>query len=573
MHDPRYAGTIPAANEERIRLQEVSFGYPGQAEDMSALSAISSTVGPGLLVALLGRSGAGKSTLGRCLNGLIPHAIRGRLSGRVRVCGQDTSEHTVAQLAGHVGLVLQDFENQLFRPTVELEVAFGPENLGVGRQEIRRRVSAALEAVGLSGFEQRDPMALSGGQKQRVAVAGVLALEPDVLCLDEAMSDLDPIGQREVLAVARRLAGEGRTVILADHDPERVLCGDRALVLKDGRLMADCPAAGLLGARSALPEAGLPEPAASQAWVRAGMDGAPPLGEGFRVIAEQLRPHCRPPETRPAKPAATGDTVIEVRDVYFDYGDQPALNGLSFDVREGEIVAVIGGNGGGKSTLLKHVCGLLHPLRGDVLIAGRSTRGLTASQLCQDVGYVAQNPDHQLFSATVYDDVAFAPRHLGLAEDDVRAAVADALEAVGMAGREREDPITMPKGDRQRVALAGALAQRPRVLLLDEPTTGLDHEEVVGTMELVRMMNERGTTVIMVTHSLWVVPEYAHRAIVLREGRVHAEGTPRDVLGSRDRLAECGLEPPPAAALGIELGIGAVTVEELLAALEVGGSP
>ena len=536
-----------------------------------ALDGVDLAVGRGERVALLGPSGAGKSTLCRCFNGLIPHAVRGELAGRMVVDGVDTRSRKVAELAEHAGLVFQDFEAQLFCPTVELEVAFGPENLGLPRDEIRRRVRDALDTLELGALASRSIHALSGGQKQRLAVAAVLALRPALLCLDEASSDLDADGRDRLACAAENLARDGRAVVVADHQAESAGGHDQTVLLARGHVAWSSaePAPAEVLCRMGLEPGPMARIASLLRLKTGGADMDPArVASAIRDAGYVVRRVDPPPS-----PPACGEPVVTVQGLSHSYGPVRALEDAHLVVGRGEVVAVVGRNGGGKSTLLRHLNGLIRPAPGRVCVCGLDVALAPTREICSKVAYVAQNPDHQLFAETVFDDVAFGPRALGRNADDTARHVHEALEAVGLVGREREDPITLSKGDRQRVALAGALAQRPEVLVLDEPTTGLDPIEVRATMELLRRLSRSGVAVVIVTHAMWVVAEYAHRAVVLAQGRVQADGTVREILGRERVLEDAGLRAPTVVRIASELGISALSVDELVSALTPAVTP
>jgi energy-coupling factor transporter ATP-binding protein EcfA2 len=589
-----------------VLVRSLRFTYRGA--DRPALDGVDLEVAPGEYVAVLGASGMGKSTLCCALGGLIPHFVRGEMTGEVRVFGVETASRPVSQIAEEVGLLFQEFESQLFCTSVELEVAFGPENLQVAPPEIRQRVSAALAAVGLAGLEPREPATLSGGQKQRLALAAVLALRPRVLVMDEPTTDLDPAGRAEVFAVARRLREEqGIAVVVAEHETEAAFPADRVVLLDRGRIAASGPPEVLLTQVDRLEEIGIAPPAVAQLLARLGEPPCLDLAEA----AEQLRnrgdaldkPAAAAIHARDeARAAGYGAPLFEVQDVEHRYaGGTLALTGIDLTVREGEFVALAGANGSGKTTLAQHLNGLLRPTKGMVRVAGQATAGVSVTTLARTVGYVFQNPDHQLFAETIADEVAFGPRNLGVAagptsggapgargpapgagrsaaEDApppppdvgtlVRERVEEALAAVGLAGREGEDPFSLTKGERQRVAVASVLATRPRALILDEPTTGLDARERRSLMTLVRRLNEAGHTVLCITHHLEIVAEYAHRMVVLRQGRVFLDGPTREILAREPELAEAGLRPPDLVRLGSRLGFPFLTVEEGVSVLK-----
>ncbi|MGH8936718.1 MAG: ABC transporter ATP-binding protein [Acidimicrobiia bacterium] len=558
-----------------LDVDGVRFTYRG--EGAPALEGIDLTVGSGELVVILGPSGAGKSTLCLCLNGLIPHVVRGELEGTVRVFGEDTAQHTVSELAGQVGLVFQDFEAQLFSTNVELEVAFGPENLAVPGEEIRTRVDAALRTVGLTGLERREPATLSGGQKQRLAIASVLALQPKVLVMDEPTTDLDPIGKESVFEVARRLRRQGATLVIVEHDTEEATKADRVVVLEEGRIVAQGPPEELLVRSEWLEQRGVQPLGVVRLLHHL---GAEPVftDEEAAVRLRELRfqvpqAYWEDLHRRAAiREAAYGEPIIEAKDLQHQYPNGvKALGGVTLTVRRGEFLAVVGQNGSGKTTLVKHFNGLLEPSAGGVRVEGASARGQGVRRLGRIVGYVFQNPDHQIFAETVFDEVAFGPLNHGVPSGEVEERVSEALAAVGLSGREGDDPFALTKGERQRVAVASILSIRPQVIVLDEPTTGLDYREQRQMMELVRRLNEEaGHTIICVTHSMWVVAEYAHRVVVMQEGRVTMDGTTREVLSREEELAEASLKAPQLIRLTGRLGRTLLSQMEARAALTTG---
>jgi energy-coupling factor transport system ATP-binding protein len=560
------AGNGPAA----LELRGVTFTY--RDAQQPALRSVDLAVGQGESVIIMGEGGAGKSTICRCANGLIPHFQKGDLQGEVLAFGEDTRAHPVHELAQDVGLVFQDFESQLFSTSVELEVAFGPENLGRPPGEIGERIFQVLRLTGLGGMERRAPATLSGGEKQRLAIASVLACRPRLLVLDEPTSDLDPDGKRQVFRIARALRqqemGGTPTVIMVEHETEEALHFERAVVMRAGEIAYDGEVRGLLAQPEFMEAHGIrPMPAAALLAA---------LGEAARPVedAETLsqlavlgyrfdRRRWEAVAADDARRASYASPIIEVDGLHHSYDGSPALDGVSLSIREGEFVAILGQNGSGKTTLVKHFNGLLAPRRGEVRVGGAPTQRQSARQLSRLVGYVFQNPDHQIFAQTVREEVGFGPRNCGLPADEVARRVRDALAAVGLWGYEDEDPFSLTKGERQRVAVASTLASRPRVLILDEPTTGLDYRQNRGMMELLRGLNRQGHTIVIVTHSMWVAAEYAHRAVVMSRGRITLDCSMREAMSRTQELGMADLVPPQAVRLGVALGGPTVSVAEL----------
>jgi energy-coupling factor transport system ATP-binding protein len=564
--------------EPAVSVRDLSYRYRGQKAP--ALDGVSLEVAEGEFVVIMGHSGAGKSTLCVSLNGLVPHFFRGRMEGEVSVQGRSTREGRVGEFAQEVGLVFQDFEAQLFSTNVALEVAFGPENFQVEREEMVRRVEGVLERVHLDGFEDRTPATLSGGQKQRLAIASVLAIEPRILCLDEPTTDLDPIGKLGVFEIAEELKDrDDVTLIVVEHETEETLDADRIIVLRDGKIVADRPAREVLQDVKLLEESSvMPLQVARFFHERGAEDGQLPLTpeegveeferRGWRVSPERHRELVEADERREE---GYGEPVIEVEGLTHRYQNGVvALEGVDLAVRRGEFLAVLGQNGSGKTTLVKHFNGLLKPTEGSVRVDGEETVRQGLRRLGQRVGYIFQNPDHQIFSDTVAEEVGFGPKIREMEEDEIEERVSEALSAVGLEGRGDEDPFGLTKGERQRVAVASVLAVRPEVLILDEPTTGLDYAEQRSMMELVRHLNEGGSTIIAVTHTMWVVAEYAHRAVVIRDGKVALQGTVREVFAQEDELRDAALRPPHIVSFSNSMGVPVLSVEEMSSVTEEG---
>ncbi len=564
--------------ELAVEIRDLAYRYRGQ--EGPALDGVDLEVAEGEFVVVMGPSGAGKSTLCVSLNGLIPHFFRGRMEGEVRVRGRSTRDGKVGEFAREVGLVFQDFEAQLFSTNVALEVAFGPENFSVDRGEMARRVREVLGRVRLEGFEGRQPATLSGGQKQRLAIASVLAIEPRILCLDEPTTDLDPVGKLGVFEIAEELRRrDDVTLVVVEHETEETLEADRIVILREGKIVADRPAREVLRDVELLESSRIMPLQVARFFHQMGLwEGQLPLTpqEGikeFRRRNWRVSPerHRELVEADEAREGGYGEPIVEVEGLAHRYPNGVvALEGVDLAVRRGEFLAVLGQNGSGKTTLVKHFNGLLEPTEGSVRVEGEETVRQGVRKLGQRVGYVFQNPDHQIFSDTVSDEVAFGPKIRGLGEGEVEERVSEALRAVGLEGYEEEDPFGLTKGERQRVAVASVLAVRPEVLILDEPTTGLDYAEQRSMMDLVRSLNEAGSTIIVVTHTMWVVAEYAHRAAVVRDGRVVLSGPVREVFTHEEELRDASLRPPHIVSLGNSLGFPVLSVEEMSRVTEVG---
>lgn len=549
----------------------------------------------GDIVVVMGASGGGKSTLLQTFNALIPGFVQGLFDGEVDILGRDATTARTSELAEAVGTVFQDYEAQLFSTTVEAEVAFGPENLAVPPEAIESRIDQSLAFAGLEDLDRRrSPAALSGGQKQRLVLASVLAMHPELLVLDEPTSDLDPKGTRETVEIVRSLAstdsldeGAGwtgpETIVLVTHKVEEALLADRAVVLRDGSVFRDGPVEDVFTDTAALEQAHVAVPPLVDAFDRVGWpeDDFPITVADAVERVEASNLSWTPPAADAGAPAGTGtdvtDSVFEVSGLVHEFETDRktirAVDDIDFTVRKGEVVAVVGHNGSGKTTLAKHLNGLLDPDEGTVTWRGTDVRELTTAELGRRVGYVFQNPDHQLFESTVEAEVAFGPENFGLEGDELASRVDHAVEAVELDALVDEDPFSLSKGQRQRVALASVLATDPEVIVFDEPTTGLDAEQQRSFMDLVARLNrESGLTVVMVTHDMHTVARYAPRTVVMEDGRKVADGPTRTIFANPETLDSWGLNQPQPVAFSNTLADDAesppaLSVDEVVAGL------
>ncbi len=519
-----------------IKIQEFTFYYSGAQSP--ALENINLEIEDGEFVLVTGPSAGGKSSLCRCLNGLIPHFYGGKVAGRVEVAGLNTAQHPTRELATRVGMIFQDPENQLVTQNVEREIAFGLENLAFPRDLIARRIEESLDTLGIAALRRRPIHELSGGEKQKVAIASVLALHPQVLMLDEPTSELDPKSAEEVLSIVQRLNDElGITVILIEHRLDRVIQHtDRLIVLDGGKIIVDGSAKKVLHSNyQAIAATGVGIPPvirlAHQLNITGTINTETPLTvkEGRMVLREvfqKISGKLPPPEKKD-----TGKPVIEVKKLWHVYPDGPtALKDINLRIGAGEFVAIMGRNASGKTTLVKHCNGLLPPTRGSVVVQGLDTRQATIAELARQVGFVFQNPNDHLFADTVEEEIAFTLKNLGLEDGEVRARVDEVLGRFQLDKYRRQYPRALSGGEKQRVALASVLAVQPRILILDEPTRGMEYRLKAELMDFLREYAAQGNTVLLVTHDVETVAEYADRVVLLGEGRVVVDGDKRDVL-------------------------------------------
>ncbi len=463
-----------------IRMERFSFAYAGSRAPV--LDNLNLEVQEGEFVLIVGPSGSGKSTLVRSFNGLIPHFYGGEVSGRVTVDGLDTRKTPPARLAGVVGMVFQDPENQLVMTNVENEMAFGLENLALPRDEMGRRIGEYAEYFGLTTFLDRFIPQLSGGEKQKVALASVLAMRPKYIVLDEPTSQLDDESASLYLDFLHKLNREqGIGIILVEHRLERCLrYARRVLFMESGRVIAD----------------GAPE-------------RVMPLMRDNRLVADF---------SRDVQGNGHGNVVLSATGLRFSYDRDAVLSGLDLNVRDREVLAIIGHNGSGKSTLLKQLNGLLRPEEGSVAVLGKDISEATTASLARDIGYLGQNPNNYLFEETLEKELLFTLRNLGVAEKEWPDRIDWALEVLGLERYRNSFPRDLSCGERERAALACILVGRPRILVLDEPTRGLDHWNKMRLASIMLSLREQGMTTIMVTHDYRFVAEHATRVLALRDG-------------------------------------------------------
>ncbi|MGA9532209.1 MAG: ABC transporter ATP-binding protein [Anaerolineales bacterium] len=510
------------AQDPTLSIENLTFRY--RDREAPAIADIDFQLDSGELLLVAGASGCGKTTLIRAINGLVPRSYKGEVAGRIRVCGQDIAGQTLAEVSQRVGTLLQDPERQILGTKVLNEVAFGLENLNLPRAEIRSGAEAALERLGISHLSDRETHFLSGGEKQKVALAGVLAMEPRLLLLDEPLASLDPASAQEALRTVRQLADAGMSVLLVEHRVEDVLAisPDRVLYMDDGRVQYLGGPDGL-AAKVSHHQVKLP---ASMVMQQAADEPAP---QPFEPAVQPRGDHKGP--------------LIEFDNVTFGYERGPeVLHDINLSIGAGEIVAILGPNGAGKTTLIKHAIGLLKPRDGSVRIGGRDTGQLTIAEIASTLGYVFQSPSHMLFAPTVGEELSFGPRNLGHETDQINEEVAYALNVMNLAGMREDPPLALSFGQQKRVSIGAVLAMRSRVLVMDEPTAGQDYRNYMAFMDSI-LTTPGFEAVLFITHDIDLAVVYANRVLLMADGDFVADGPPQEVLRDTDRLRACNLVP------------------------------
>ncbi len=510
-----------------IRFEHLTYRYPGASTP--ALCDLSFQIKEGEFLLVMGPSGAGKSTLLRCLNGLVPHFYGGTIAGRVQVAGRDPVALGPQGMADAVGLVLQDPEAQFVADRVEDELAFALENQGLDPLVMRKRVEEALDQLGIAHLRHRSVNTLSGGERQRVAIAAVMTLQPRVLVLDEPTSQLDPQAAEEVLDALVRLNHDlGLTIVLSEHRLERVVqYVDRILYLPgDGQPpILDEP-------RTVLRQVDLIPPLIALAKALGWSPLPLTIKEARRFVKEQGAKGRVQGLVGGRGATGNAQLAISVQNLAFSYNGHPALQGISLEIGQGEFVALMGRNGSGKTTLLKHLVGLLKPDRGRVEIVGfhppitMDTRQAAIEEIIRVVGYVPQNPNALLFSDTVRQELDFTRRGHRLPPGDHDAL----LETLGLTPHADRYPRDLSVGERQRVAVAAILVAEPQILLLDEPTRGLDYQQKAALTAFLQREKEKGRTIILATHDVELVAQCADRVVLLGDGQVVVDGPARQVM-------------------------------------------
>jgi len=559
-----------------IKARHLGFNYmkytseDSEPEKVVAIDKIDLDIEPGEFIAVLGHNGSGKSTLAKHMNALLTPT-----SGTMWIDGVDTmAEEDLWKVRQKAGMVFQNPDNQIIGTVVEEDVGFGPENIGLPTDDIWKRVEEALTKVGMMAFREKSPNRLSGGQKQRVAIAGVVAMRPQCIVLDEPTAMLDPNGRMEVLKVVRELNElENVTVILITHYMEEVVFADRVYVMDKGDIVMQGTPREIFSQVDKLKAYHLDVPEVTELAYelnKAGADlpngiltreefieavGDPPAGSGQQLAGAAQQQPAVAEEPSPAEAdVSPGDEILlEVKDVSYTYSvgtvyEVAALENIDLTIRSGEFIGVIGHTGSGKSTFVQHLNGLIRPTTGQILWKGQDIygSGFDLRSLRTRVGLVFQYPEHQLFETDILTDVCFGPRNQGLTKEQAEEKAREALRMVGMPEElYAASPFEVSGGQKRRAAIAGVLAMEPQVLVLDEPTAGLDPEGRDDILDCIKELQmKKNITIMLVTHSMEDAARYADRLIVLSEGRVRFDDTPREVFRHYKELEPMGLAAP-----------------------------
>ncbi len=569
-----------------IEVENVSFDYISRDEDGKEISRspvlkdISLSVPEGQFLAILGHNGCGKSTLAKHFNAILTPT-----AGKVTVAGIDTSdEERLFDIRQTVGMVFQNPDNQLVATIVEEDVAFAPENMGVPQPEIRRRVDEALKQVDMYEYREHAPHQLSGGQKQRVAIAGVIAMQPKCIVMDEPTAMLDPKGRREVMKTIRMLNKEkGITVVLITHYMDEAAQADRVVVMDGGKIIMDNVPKKIFSRVKELRAVGLDVPQVTELCdmlIEKGVDISPEIIHE-QECAEALfrltggRSAVIPP--KPEEPVEDNRPVVLTADkVTYKYSvgtpfEKTAVDSVDLEIREGEFVGIIGHTGSGKSTLIQHFNGLVKPTSGHVLVdcADIWGKGVNIRDIRFKVGLVFQYSEYQLFEETVAKDIAYGPKNMGLTEEEIKQRVVSAAESMDIVKLLNKSPFELSGGQQRRVALAGVLAMDPEVLILDEPAAGLDPKGRDKILGQIKQYHEKySKTILLVSHSMEDIVKYAGKVLVMNKSRLFCYDTVDRVFARTEELAKIGLDVPQVTrmshilkSLGTDIGNDIYTTE------------
>ncbi|MBP6179519.1 MAG: ABC transporter ATP-binding protein [Anaerolineales bacterium] len=522
-----------ASNSFPLVVDNLSFRY--RDRQGAAIHNLSFSANPGEVLLIAGASGCGKTTLIRCINGLIPRSYKGEMSGEIRVFGEEVKDWKLSQISQKIGTVLQDPERQILGTKVVNEVAFGLENLGMPRAEIFQRVDEALNFLKIPHLRNRETFNLSGGEKQKVALAGILAMRPSIILLDEPLASLDPASAQDTLDAVRLLADQGLSVLMVEHRVEDVLRirPERVMFMSEGEIRYLGDAAGLSKVVN-YREVKLP---AEDIIERAKHDPAPAEVKALPGVTRSQYKE---------------EALVRFENVAFGYeSETEVLHGIDLNIDRGDVIAVLGPNGAGKTTFVKHAIGLLKPKSGRVLVDGRDTKEASVAEIASMLGYVFQSPSHMLFAPTVHDELAFGPTNMKHPKEQIELEVKEALKIVNLSEKENDPPLALSFGQQKRVSIAAILAMRSRILVMDEPTAGQDYQNYMNFMDSILQM-PGFEAILFITHDVDLAAIYANRVLMISGGNLIADGKPQDVLRDFDRLKANRIIPTSLLALNLK---------------------
>jgi energy-coupling factor transport system ATP-binding protein len=542
-----------------IEISHYSYTYPGA--NSPTLTDINLTVDKGEFVILIGPSGCGKSTLIQSLNGIIPHIKGGDVHGEILVNGKLVAEHRVQEMAANIGLVFQDPESQLCNLFISDEVAFGPENILLSKEEILERVQESLGYVGLSDASWKYVYEISGGQQQRLAISSVLALEPEILAFDDPTANLDPVGTAEIVEVLRKMKSDQRTIIIATPWLDEFITMATKLVVldKEGRIFACGQPNEILTkyGKMLLEEMGVWIPQIPELEIKLQEKKIIPAETVSLTVDESLNKLKNLDFHSPSSSIQKDnnpETIVSVNRVSFSYPDGTrALKGVSFDIQKAKLTAILGPNGSGKSTIAKLMIGLLPLSEGDIRICDFDLKKNKTSDITKKVGFVFQNPEHQFVQDTVLDEITYSLKVIGYKEDEIQQKAEEMISLFELEEHRDRHPYVLSGGQKRRLSVATMLVGQPELLILDEPTYAQDFRNVSSLMSVIKQQMSKGVSVVMITHNMRIVQDYADDVIVISHGNLIYQGKPEKLWLSDDYTTDATLKQPPLQRLMEEL--------------------
>jgi len=540
--------TKPPKTIKLLKISNLSFQYDSSPK--KAISNINLTFDRNSMTLILGGSGSGKSTLLFAIAGLIPKFLPGTISGDIFI--NDRSIYTMKpiEIASMFGLVFQDFKYQLFSTDAILETAFYPSNLGLSKSNVLENAMKSLKLLDIEHLKYRSPDTMSGGEKQRLAIASIISANTSIIALDEALTDIDIKGRNNLIGLLRNLSNEGRIVIVADEEVFNYNLYDKIVLLKDGKVIKSGSPLSIINDAQIMLDAGVKPPDISLITDDYPLEN---INDAYDFLFKRDIEYNQRQDSDYSKLYA--EPIITIKNASFSYEESgEILKNISLTVYRGEMLTLLGPNGSGKTTLAGLIMGFYKPQTGEVSVRGLDPSVIPPKEFCRIVGYLFQDPDHQIFSETVFDEVAFGLKIQNFSHEKIKEKVLQYLKYLNLSGKENEDPYSLNKGGRQRLALASILALEPDIIILDEPTTGLDFHEVRNLMRTILNLKEQGKTIICITHSIWLASEYSDRIALMNDGRIIKVGSPYEVFSDMPAMSNTQIRRPEIMELAFMLG-------------------
>lgn len=485
-----------------LKIEQLNYKYPNTSH--YTLKNINFTVGKGEFVFITGKSGCGKSTLARCINGILPKILGGEISGSIILNGKDIADMEVSDLAGDLGFIFQNPESQFFTLKVEDEVAFGPENINLDKKEIEKRVKWALEKVMMYHKKNENVFHLSEGQKQKVAIGANLSLLPEILVLDEPTSNLDPPNAFKLFEILKNLKEMGKTIILIDHRTQYGLeLADRVLIMNNGQIAVDSEIE-ILKDEKVRELYGIRNP---------------------EVLIKELK------NDKGTSSIKNEDIVLKVSNLSYSYPDGFSVEKINFNLIKGQCLGILGSNGSGKTTLAKMLVGLIKPEKGRIEFINTEKKNFK-------IGMIFQNPDHQLFMDSVYSELSFGMDKFDINENELEERIMEVLESMNLKGMNKRHPHSLSGGEKQRTIISAFLVREPNILILDEPTTGMDYYHMQKLVNEIKRILKKDISVILISHDLEFLQQSTDKLIIMSGGKIVNEGDSQTIL-TRENLNQC----------------------------------